>query len=68
VVRFFFTFLHNGASTLTKEGSWSPERASIFRASMTELGLLVLILVFSITLLRRHAPEQKEAAAVEAGA
>jgi hypothetical protein len=27
------------------------------------LGLLVLILVFSITLLRRHAPEQKEEAA-----
>jgi hypothetical protein len=46
------------ASTLTKEGAWSPERASIFRASMIELGLLgvlVLILVFSITLLRRHA-------------
>ena len=58
------------ASTLTKEGSWSVERASIFRASMIELGLLgllVLILVFSITLLRRHAPEQNEES-VEGGA
>ncbi len=46
------------ASTLTKEGTWSAERASIFRASMIELGLLgvlVLILVFSVTLLRRNA-------------
>ena len=46
------------ASTLTKEGTWSPERASIFRASMIELGLLgvlVLVLVFSVTLLRRNA-------------
>jgi len=51
------------ASTLTKEGSWSVERASIFRASMIELallGLLVLILVFSITLLRRNALQAKE--------
>jgi hypothetical protein len=49
------------ASTLTKEGTWSPERAGIFRATMIELGLLgllVLILVFSITLLRRHAAQQ----------
>ena len=46
------------ASTLTKEGTWSAERASIFRASMAELsllGVLVLILVFSVTLLRRNA-------------
>jgi hypothetical protein len=45
------------ASTLTKEGTWSAERAGIFRATMIELGLLgvlILILVFSITLLRRH--------------
>jgi hypothetical protein len=51
------------ASTLTKEGTWSPERASIFRASMTELGLLgllVLILVFSVTLLRRNALQAKD--------
>jgi uncharacterized membrane protein (DUF373 family) len=47
------------AATLTQGGAWSPERASIFRASMFELGLLgflVLVLVFSITLLRRYAP------------
>src|SRR5271169_835884 len=46
------------ASTLTKEGSWATQGASIFRATMIELGLLgilVLILVFSITLLRRYA-------------
>jgi hypothetical protein len=47
------------AATLTKGGKWSVEGASIFRASMIELGLLgllVLIFVFSITLLRRFAP------------
>ena len=47
------------AATLTKGGTWSVEGASIFRASMIELGLLgslVLVLVFSITLLRRFAP------------
>jgi hypothetical protein len=47
------------AATLTKGGTWTPEVASIFRASMVELGLLgilILILVFSITLLRRYAP------------
>ena len=51
------------ASTLTKENSWSAQGASIFRASMLELGLLgllILILVFSITLLRRYAPSPKE--------
>lgn len=50
------------AATLSKGGPWTPEVASIFRASMIELallGLLVLILVFSITLLRRH-PESTE--------
>ena len=50
------------AATLTK-GAWSPESASIFRASMIELGLLgmlILILVFSITLLRRFAPFPKD--------
>jgi len=43
-------------ATLTKQGAWSTESASLFRASMIELsvlGLLVLALVFSITLLRR---------------
>jgi uncharacterized membrane protein (DUF373 family) len=51
------------AATLTKGGTWSVEGASIFRASMIELGLLgllVLILVFSITLLRRFAPSPKD--------
>jgi hypothetical protein len=50
------------AATLTKGGTWSAEGASIFRASMIELGLLgllILILVFSITLLRRFAPTPK---------
>ncbi len=50
------------ASSLTNGGSWSARRASMFSASMTELGLLgllILILVFSITLLRR-APGSKE--------
>jgi len=54
------------AATLTKGGAWSVEGASIFRASMMELGLLgllVLILVSSITLLRRFAapPENVDA-------
>jgi hypothetical protein len=46
------------AASLTKGGMWSVEGASIFRASMIELGLLgllILILVFCITLLRRSA-------------
>ncbi len=46
------------ASSLTKGGAWAGESESIFRASMIELGLLgllILILVFSITLLRRSA-------------
>jgi hypothetical protein len=53
------------AATLTKGGTWSVEGASIFRASMAELGLLgllILILVFSITLLRRYAPGEKDVA------
>jgi hypothetical protein len=48
------------AATLTKEGKWSPEGATIFHASMIELGLLgllVLILVFCITLLRREGAD-----------
>jgi hypothetical protein len=52
------------AATLTKGGAWSADGSSIFRASMIELGLLgllVLILVFSITLLRRFAPAPKDA-------
>lgn len=51
------------ASTLAKAASWSAGGSSIFRASMIELGLLgvlIFILVFSITLLRRYAPAPKE--------
>lgn len=51
------------AASLTKGGAWSTDGASIFRASMSELGLLgllILILVFSITLLRRYAPTEEE--------
>jgi hypothetical protein len=53
------------ASTLHKESVWASDAASsIFRSSMIELGLLgilVLILVFCITLLRRNArPSQEE--------
>jgi uncharacterized membrane protein (DUF373 family) len=51
------------AATLTKEGRWSAEGANIFHASMIELGLLgvlVLILVFSITLLRRTGIDPRE--------
>ncbi|HXO04387.1 MAG TPA: phosphate-starvation-inducible PsiE family protein [Candidatus Sulfotelmatobacter sp.] len=50
------------AATLTKGGTWSVEGASIFRASMYELGLLgflILVLVSSIALLRRYAPAPK---------
>jgi uncharacterized membrane protein (DUF373 family) len=51
------------AANLTEGGRWLTEGASIFRASMIELGLLgllILILVFSITLLRRFAPGPKD--------
>ena len=51
------------AATLSEGGRWSTEGASIFRASMIELGLLgllILILVFCITLLRRFAPAPKD--------
>ncbi len=52
------------AATLTKEGAWATESAhAIFRSSMIELGLLgvlVLVLVVSITLLRRYAPASKD--------
>jgi len=50
-------------SALTTEGKWTADGASIFRASMLELGLLVilvLVLVFCITLLRRYAPTAKD--------
>ena len=46
-------------ATLTREASWSNQGESIFRSSMLELGLLgllVFVLVFSITLVRRYPP------------
>src|ERR1700716_1656305 len=52
------------AAALTKEGAWATEGSSgIFHSSMIELGLLgllVLVLVVSITLLRRYAPASKD--------
>jgi hypothetical protein len=50
------------ASTITKGEKWSGDGASLFRAAMFELGLLgaiILILIISITLLRRYAPAPK---------
>jgi uncharacterized membrane protein (DUF373 family) len=50
-------------STLSKDGNWLPGGKSVFEDSLIELGLLgllVLVLVFSITLLRRYAPAPKE--------
>ncbi len=52
------------AAALSKGGQWStPDASAVFRASMIELGLLgvvVLVLVFGITLLRRYAPVSRE--------
>jgi hypothetical protein len=51
-------------SALTKGDNWIANGESIFHASMLELGLLValvLVLVFSITLLRRYAPAPEDA-------
>ena len=50
-------------AALIKDGTWPAEGQAVFRASMTELGLLallVLILVFAITLLRRYAPSPSD--------
>jgi Phosphate-starvation-inducible E family len=50
------------ATTLTKGERWSSDGESLFRAAMFELGLLgviVLVLIVSITLLRRYAPAPK---------
>jgi Phosphate-starvation-inducible E family len=52
------------ASTLTKGERWSSDGASLFHAAMLELGLLgliILVLIISITLLRRYAPAPKTA-------
>ena len=46
-------------ATLTREASWPNQGENIFRSSMLELGLLgllVFVLVFSITLVRRYPP------------
>src|ERR1700694_466328 len=52
------------AATLTKEGAWATEGSSgIFHSSFIErvlFVLLVLVLVVSITLLRRYAPASKD--------
>ena len=56
-------FLVMELDTLTKRGAWSTASASLFRASMIELGLLgllVVALVFSITLLRRYPTVAKK--------
>ncbi len=47
------------AADLIKEGNWTKGGESVFHASMLELallGVLILILVYSITLLRRSEP------------
>jgi uncharacterized membrane protein (DUF373 family) len=46
-------------ATLTRETGWANQGESIFRSSIVELGLLsvlVFVLVFSITLVRRYPP------------
>jgi Phosphate-starvation-inducible E family len=52
------------AAALMKEGAWATEGSSAnFHSSMIELGLLgllILVLVVSITLLRRYAPASKD--------
>jgi len=53
------------ASDLTKPERWSSGGESVFHASMIELGLLgalILVLVFSITVLRRSDRTQELAA------
>jgi uncharacterized membrane protein (DUF373 family) len=45
-----------GTSQMTKPGAWTPDNASLFRASMIELGLLgvlLLVLVGAIYAMRR---------------
>jgi hypothetical protein len=46
----------------TKEGAWPKEADDIFRSSMIELGLLgllIFLLVYSITLVRRYPPPRE---------
>jgi phosphate-starvation-inducible protein E len=50
------------ASTMMKESNWAANGASLFHAEMLELGLLgmlILVLVFCITLLRRSVPPKE---------
>jgi Phosphate-starvation-inducible E family len=50
-------------AALTRDGSWASNSSSgVFHSSVIELGLfsvMVLVLVVSIILLRRYAPEPK---------
>jgi hypothetical protein len=49
-------------ATLSKEGSWPQQGDSIFRSSTVELallGLLIFLLVYSITLVRRYPPPRE---------
>src|SRR5947209_1025068 len=49
-------------ATLSKEGAWPKEGDNIFRYSMIELGLLgllIFLLVYSITLVRRYPPPRE---------
>ena len=51
------------AASLTKGGEWTTGNATLFRASMYELallGVLILILVISITMLRRSESKPAE--------
>jgi hypothetical protein len=54
------------AATLTKDGTWATASSwSVFRGSLMELGLLgflILVLVYCITLLRRHPLNPKDLA------
>jgi hypothetical protein len=50
-------------ATLGRESTWTSDNSVVFRNSMIELGLLsllVLVLVFSITLLRRYPPAVRD--------
>jgi uncharacterized membrane protein (DUF373 family) len=49
-------------ATLSKEGPWPQQGDNIFRSSMIELallGLLIFLLVYSITLVRRYPPPRE---------
>jgi uncharacterized membrane protein (DUF373 family) len=49
-------------ATLSKEGPWRQQGDNVFRSSMIELallGLLLFLLVYSITLVRRYPPPRE---------